>query len=126
MNGIDHFASLFNKLEGGKICDIQKVENAIQFRVHHPEKADLYVEGSSFFLCRLSQVRNFSLQPFRNATTTISDFKQIEQLDLQIAKAESSGELLKVWCRMGKGAAEARLSIQAADFQVWDEAFDPI
>lgn len=127
MKAITETAALLKALKGGRICDLTKLEDGIQFRIHLPEKADLRVEGSQYFLCKVSQVKQFSLQPFRNATTTIQDLAQIEQLKLTIADAQASeGELLKIWCSMGAGSADARLSIQAENLQIWDEAFDSL
>ena len=99
----------------------------LQFRIHLPEKAESRVEGSAYFLCKLTDVKTFSLHPFRNASTTIQSLAQIQQLGLIIDNAAAAeGGLVKVWCRMGEGSADARLGIVATQFHVWDEAFDQV
>lgn len=127
MNSDKHIVDILKGLKGGLICDLTQLEDGIQFRIHLPQKASQRVEGSEHFLAKISHVKKFSLQPFRNASTTIQDLKQIEQLQLQIDNAESTdGALLKIWCRMGEGTADARLSVYAENFQIWDEAFDAL
>jgi hypothetical protein len=127
MSTAQAIAELMNALSGGVFCDLQSTEQGLQFRLKHPGKAARRGEGFQYFLCQLEGLRLFSLQPFKNADTVIDNHKQIMQLELRISRAEAAeGNLVKVWCALGKGSPDARLSIKAEAFKVWDEAFDQV
>lgn len=127
MSSATEIAALMNALSGGIFCDLQTNEQGLQFRIKHPGKAGKRGEGFQFFLCQLVGISKFSLQPFKNADTVLDNHKQIMQLEPRISRAEAAeGNLVKVWCALGKGSPDARLSIKAASLKIWDEAFDEV
>ena len=119
-------ASLFSALRDGEMTDLVQQGSDLQFKVVLPKLAGLRIEGSHHFLCALADVRELSLQPFRNESTEIKDLKQIGKLQLRIERGEAtSGQQIKVFCSHRAGG-EARLSFKAALFSVWDERFDVV
>lgn len=127
MNSAPSIAEMMNALSGGLICDLQRNDQGLQFRVKHPGKAARRGERFEYFLCQLVGLRKFSLQPFRNADTVLDNDKQIMLLEPRISRAEAAeGNLVKVYCALGKGSPDARLGIQAEALKVWDEAFDQV
>lgn len=120
-------SNLFFALRDGEIRELNRIDGDLQFQVFLPKLADLQMEGSHSFLCCLGQVRAFSLQPFRNEGTEITDLKQINKLQLQIERAElREGGWVHVLCGIRGNTTGARLSIKASQMTVWDEAFDPV
>jgi hypothetical protein len=120
-------ANLFSALRDGEIIDlVRTAEGDVQFRVQLPKLAAQRGEGFGQFICVLSEVKELSLQPFRNDSTELKDFKQINKLQLRIERGEAVGETqVKVWCAHRAGG-DARLYIRAARFMVMDEAFDTL
>ncbi|MEY3444413.1 MAG: hypothetical protein RLZZ519_2694, partial [Bacteroidota bacterium] len=81
-------ANLFSALRDGEIRDLQMEDQNLQFRVLLPQLAELRAEGFQFFLCTIRGIKNLTFQPFRNESTEIKDFKQINKLQIQIVRAE--------------------------------------
>ena len=120
-------ANLFSALRDGELRELHMEEGTLQFQVLLPKLAALRGEGFQQFLCNLSEVKAFVLQPFRNDSTEIKDLKQIHKLQLRIERAEvGEGGWIKVACAHKGSLSGALLRIKAERFTVWDEAFDAL
>lgn len=120
-------ANLFSALRDGELQAIERKGGDIQFRVYLPDLAGIRGEGYSHFLCLLGDVVQFSLQPFRNDSTMITDLQQMNKLQLKVERAEvGEGIGLRVLCAHKAGLSGARLHVQAGRMVVWDESFDQL
>lgn len=120
-------ANLFSALRDGEIWEMRLEDQNLQFRVHLPLLAGLRGEGFQDFLCTFRGIKAFTFQPFRNESTEIKDLKQINKLQIQIARAEvGEGNWIRVICSHAGSQAGARLSLLGEEMSVWDEAFDPV
>lgn len=120
-------SALFTALRSGLIRNLAREEQTLRFQVLLPELASKRHPDYTFFYCTLSECSTFVLQPFRNTDTEIFQLETIERLGMTIHHAKAGpGDSVSVFCGQ-KGAEEgARIAIRAANFQVWDEAFDPV
>jgi hypothetical protein len=120
-------AAMFQALKGGELKGMELSEGTLQFQISLPAIAALRGEHFQHFLASLSDVKDISLQPFRNESTEIKNLKQINQLQLHIDAAEpGAGNQVKVFCKHRAGGAEARFSFRASNFGLWDESFDAV
>lgn len=120
-------ADLFTALRNGLIRNLAREDQTVRFQVVLPDLASVRDPDYTFFYCTLSNCSTFVLQPFRNTDTEIALLETIERLSMMIHHAKAGpGSSVSVFCGH-KGADEgARIAIRASEFQVWDEAFDPV
>jgi hypothetical protein len=120
-------AALFSALRSGLIRNLAREEMTLRFQVLLPELASSRNPDYTFFYCSLSDCATFSLQPFRNTDTEISQLPTIERLAMRIHHAKAGpGNTISVFCGHKGTDDGARISVRASEFHVWDEAFDPV
>ena len=105
----------------------QREGENLQMRIILPDLARKRNPDFTFFYAALSNCREFSLQPFRNESTVITDLSQIARLELSIHSAKvMEGGKVKVFCGHKGADSGARLTIRTGSFAVWDESFDAL
>ena len=98
----------------------------LRFQVHHPQLAGVENPDSDFFYAALTDCQTFYLQPFRNESTILENLQQIEALEVEIHEGSPDGDRVKVFCAHRGVSNGARLSLRAANFNVWNQDFDPM
>lgn len=111
---------LFRLFHDGTIFDISKSGSDYSFPIDILYLAERIDPNFSFFNLKLTQTQEFFFE-YDALNEVVEDHNEINRLELEILKTNSTGSKIKVFCTDGPNDIFGFLHIQAKDIQIYDQ-----